>query len=398
MKLSNNAKKAIMLATLCSVAYFAVYIARNILSAVTPQMIELDFTESYIGQISSLYFVFYAVGQLINGIIGDKVKAVWMMTLGLGLAGLTTLIFPLVIKNALGATIIYALTGFFLSMIYAPMTKVISENMEEYMATRCSIGYTFASLFGSPAAGILAALFTWQATFYSSSIFLVVMAFLVALLFTVFEKRGIVKYNTYDKAEKVKIDVKLLIKRDIIKFTIVSILTGIIRTSVVFWLPTYISQYLNFSAKESAKIFTVVTLIISLTAFFAIFIYEKLGRRRDFTMLLYFIASGASFLLCYFISSPLVNIAFMVIAIMAANSAATILWSVYCPSMYDTGLVSTVTGFLDFASYMAAALANVLFANAATTIGWKNLLLVWTGIIVLGIINTILPIKRKSKK
>ena len=397
MNLSKNAKKAILLATLCSVAYFAVYIARNILSAVTPQMIELEYTESYIGKISSLYFVFYAVGQLINGIIGDKVKAKWMMTLGLALAGLMTLIFPLIIKHSIGATLIYGMTGFFLSMIYAPMTKVISENMEEYMATRCSIGYTFASLFGSHAAGVLAALFTWQTTFYSSSIFLAVMAFFVVLFFTMFEKRGIIKYNTYDKTERVRIDVKLLVKREIIKFTIVSVLTGIIRTSVVFWLPTYISQYLNFSAKESAEIYTVVTLIISLTAFFAIFIYEKLGRRRDFSMLIYFIVSAIAFILCYFISSPFINIAFMVIAIMAANSAATILWSVYCPSMYDTGLVSTVTGFLDFASYMAAALANVLFANAATTIGWKNLLLVWTGIIVLGIINTVLPIKNKAK-
>lgn len=397
MKLSNNAKKAVLLATLCSVAYFAVYIARNILSAVTPQMIELGFTESYIGKISSLYFVFYAVGQLINGIIGDKVKATWMMTLGLGLAGFTTLIFPLVINDVLGATIVYALTGFFLSMIYAPMTKVISENMEEYMATRCSIGYTFASLFGSPAAGVLATLFVWQTTFYSSSFFLILMAAIVAISFTTLEKRGVIKYNAYDKTDKVRIDVKLLVRREIIKFTIVSVLTGIIRTSVVFWLPTYISQYLNFSAKESASIYTVVTLIISLTAFFAIYIYERLGRRRDLSMLLYFIVSGVAFLLCYFISSPFINIAFMVIAIMAANSAATILWSVYCPSMYDTGLVSTVTGFLDFASYMAAALANVLFANAATTIGWKNLLLVWTGIIVLGIINTVLPIKRKAK-
>ena len=75
MKLSQNAKKAIYIGTLCSIAYFAVYIARNILSAVTPQMVALGYTEEYIGSISSLYFVFYAIGQLINGAIGDKIKA-----------------------------------------------------------------------------------------------------------------------------------------------------------------------------------------------------------------------------------------------------------------------------------------------------------------------------------
>lgn len=59
-------KNAIMLGTLCSISYLAVYIARNVLSAVTPKMIEGGFTEAYIGSVSSAYFIFYAVGQLIR--------------------------------------------------------------------------------------------------------------------------------------------------------------------------------------------------------------------------------------------------------------------------------------------------------------------------------------------
>lgn len=38
--IGQNAKKAIYIGSLCSVSYLAVYIARNILGAVTPQMIE----------------------------------------------------------------------------------------------------------------------------------------------------------------------------------------------------------------------------------------------------------------------------------------------------------------------------------------------------------------------
>ena len=75
MRLQQKTKNAIMIGSLCAVSYFGVYIARNILSAVTPQMVEGGYTEEYIGSISSLYFVFYAVGQLINGAIGDKIKA-----------------------------------------------------------------------------------------------------------------------------------------------------------------------------------------------------------------------------------------------------------------------------------------------------------------------------------
>ncbi len=53
MQFSRNVKNAIMIGALCSVSYFAVYIARNILSAVTPQMVALGYTEEYIGSISS---------------------------------------------------------------------------------------------------------------------------------------------------------------------------------------------------------------------------------------------------------------------------------------------------------------------------------------------------------
>ena len=113
MKLKQNVKNAIYLGVLCSIAYLSVYFARNILSAVTPQMIASDgFANEYIGKISSLYFMFYAVGQLINGAIGDKIKAKWMIFLGLLGAGVMNFLFMKLSANALSATVIYGFTGF----------------------------------------------------------------------------------------------------------------------------------------------------------------------------------------------------------------------------------------------------------------------------------------------
>ena len=148
MKFNQKAGNAIKIGTLCSVSYFAVYIARNILSAVTPQMIELGYTEEYIGKISSLYFICYAVGQLINGAIGEKIKSKWMICTGLMGAGITNLVFSNITLSPTAAMLVYGLTGFFLSMIYGPMTKVVSENTDPIHATRCSLGYTFAAFFG----------------------------------------------------------------------------------------------------------------------------------------------------------------------------------------------------------------------------------------------------------
>ena len=397
MKIGVKAKHAIMIGTLCSISYFAVYIARNILSAVTPQMVELGYTEEYVGRISSLYFIFYAVGQLINGAIGDKIKAIWMICVGLMGAGITNFVFSNITLYPQAAMIVYGLTGFFLSMIYGPMTKVVSENTDPIYATRCSLGYTFASFFGSPAAGLLASFLAWQNVFAASSGVLALMSVTGFLFFSVFERKKIVQYGLYKPEKKGAKNIRVLFKHKIVKFSLISILTGVVRTSVVFWLPTYISQYLGFSSKDAAMIFTVATAVISFTAFIAVFIYERLGFNINKTILLLFSCSAIFFLLTFLVHQPILNIVFIVLAIMSSNGSATMLWSRYCPSLRDTGMVSSATGFLDFLSYIAAAAANTIFANAATSIGWSNLVLVWLGLMIIGVIIA-LPYDKFRKK
>ncbi len=277
------------------------------------------------------------------------------------------------------------------------MTKVVSENTSLIYATRCSVGYNFASFFGSPLAGILAAIFLWQTVFYISGGILILMGVLCFILFTIFEKQGIVKYNQFKAARKSGGGIKLLIEREIIRFTFISILTGIIRTTVVFWLPTYLAQYLGFSTSVSAMLFTVSTLAISAAAFVSIFVYEKLGYNMNLTIVLSFVLSSIGFLGAFLFKTAAVNIGFMIIAIFAANCATSMLWSRYCPSLSDTGLVSSATGFLGFMSYMAASISSSLFANAVADIGWSKLVFVWFLLMVAGLL-VMVPVKKIIKK
>ena len=396
---NKKAMNAIYLGTLCSVSYLAVYFARNMLSAVTPQMIDsAGFTEPFIGKLSSMYFVCYAIGQLINGFIGDRIKAKYMISLGLLFAGISNFVFLNFVEYSIfAAQAAYGATGFFLAMIYAPMTKVVAENTEPIYATRCSMGYTFASFFGSPVAGLSAAFLAWQSVFLVGTFTLATMSVIVFVCFCIFEHRGTVRYGQYKPSKEKGQGVSVLFKHRIVKFTLISMITGVIRTSVVFWMPTYIAQYLGFSSEKSAMIFTVATFVISLTTFIVIFIYERLGYNMDLTILIMFIASAIAFSAVYFIKTPFLNICLFVLAIMASNGAATMLWSRYCPSLRDTGMVSSATGFLDFVSYMSAAAATTLFANAVDSLGWGNLILVWIALVSCGIIVA-LPYRRGEKK
>ncbi len=400
LKFKPAVRNAILLGGMCSISYLAVYLARDVLGVVSPQMIESGaFQTQQIGTLSSVYFIVYAFGQLINGAIGDKIKAKWMISIGLGVAGLCYIGVSFTAGSPMAAYILYGSTGFFLSMIYGPMVKVVSENTEPLYATRCSMGYTVASFIGSPLAGILAILMPWQGVFRFGSGLLIAMGLLCFVSFSVLERKKIVQYNRFDRksAQGEKGGIKLLIQRQIIKFTIISILTGVVRTSVVFWLPTYLSQHLGFATEKAAMIYTIATLFISSAPFIALFVYEHLRYNMELTILLMFGLSTVGFVVVFFMDQPVVNAIFLTLAIITSNAVASMLWSRYCPSLYDTGMVSAATGFLDFVSYMAASASSALFANAVSAIGWDGLVLVWIALMVLGVIVS-LPYDQFKKK
>ena len=396
-KFSTEAKKTIYIGVMCFLSYLAVYFARNILGAVTPHMLQDGtFTTEQIGTLSSIYFIVYAFGQLLNGMIGDKFKAKYMLGLGLALAGICNAAFALFSEHIIVIYISYGMTGFFLSMIYGPMAKIIAENLEGIYATRCSVGYTFASFLGSPLAGILAAVLVWQMVFFATSAALIIMGLLCFLALILYEKKGIVRYGEYVPGATGFRGLKTLLKHRLVRFTFVSVITGIARTTIVFWLPTYLSQYLGFSPDHSALLFTISTAVISSAAFVALIMYEKMFKyNMERTIVFSFAFAAVCFAGQFLITQPAVNIALMTLAILASDCAAAMMWTRYCPSLYETGLVSTVSGYLDFISYIAAAAASVIFANAVSAIGWNGLIIVWFALMIGGIF-TMVPSRKRA--
>ncbi|MBQ8534029.1 MAG: MFS transporter [Clostridia bacterium] len=386
--ISSNAKKAIMIGIMCSLSYLSVSLARNILSAVSPHILENGiYSEEQLGTLSSVYFLTYAIGQLINGILGNKIIPKYMISLGLSVGSVCIFSFYLFSDGFVVPAVAYGILGFCLSMIFAPMTRLIAENVDPSLTARTTAMYTFAALFGSPIAGLMAVGFYWNTAFLVTGGILLLMGIVCFITFISFEKRGYIRYLTQTKQQKKRSNISLLLKRSIVRFTVISFVTGIIRSSVIFWLPTYLSQYLGFSPDTSSLLFTVGTLVVSASPFVSVFLYEKIGSRLLPTVLISLISSSVCFAGVFFIKTPVLNLILILLAILSSGSADSIMWSVYCPSLKDTGMVSGATGYLDFVSYLAAALSSTLFANLVGYIGWRGLILVWFGLMATGILT-----------
>lgn len=399
MKMSEQGKKALTMGSVCAIAYCAVYICRNILSALSPQLKESGvFNEDQLGTMSSVFFVVYALGQLINGMIGDKIKGKYMVSLGLVLGSLCVISLAVIAGKPWVSYAVYGAMGFFLAMVYAPLTKLLSENNEPVYATRCVVGLAIGCDLGAPLAGLLGTALVWQGAFATSGGMLLAMGVIFFLLFTVYEKRGMVRYGQFKPAKEKGGSVKILLRRQILKWTFISMLTGVVRTAVLFWLPSYISQYLGFPKEQATLLFSAASAVLMVCSFLAVFIYSRLKNDLNVSVFVCFTGAAVCFLMAYLIRQPVVNLVFMVLAMVSSNCAACLMWNHYCPSLRDTGMVSSATGFLDFASYMAAAVSSKLFANAVGTIGWGNLILVWVGLMCSGVVAALLRTDKKHNQ
>lgn len=396
MKMSEKGKKALTMGSVCAIAYCAVYICRNILSALSPQLKESGvFNEDQLGTMSSVFFVVYALGQLINGMIGDKIKGKYMVSLGLVLGSLCVISLAVIAGKPWVSYAVYGAMGFFLAMVYAPLTKLLSENNEPVYATRCVVGLAIGCDLGAPLAGLLGTALVWQGAFATSGGILLAMGVIFFLLFTVYEKRGMVRYGQFKPAKEKGGSVKILLRRQILKWTFISMLTGVVRTAVLFWLPSYISQHLGFPNEQATLLFSAASAVLMVCSFLAVFIYSRLKNDLNVSVFVCFAGAAVCFLMAYLIRQPVVNLVFMVLAMVSSNCAACLMWNHYCPSLRDTGMVSSATGFLDFASYMAAAVSSRLFADAVGTIGWGNLILVWVGLMCSGVVAALLRTDKK---
>lgn len=394
---TQDAKNAFAIGAICTLGYVTCYFAKNLLGVVSPYMIEAKIYDiQYIGLLSTINMVSYAIGQLINGAIGEKLKAKYMIGCGLTFAGACYLIMSFFAQKDIVA-IAYCLSGFFLAMLFAPMVKLISENTQSVYTIRCCLGLSFGSYVGTPIAGLLAIVFQWKTVMVICGLSMIVMGVLSFMLFHRYEHIGNIRQKESQKKIKQSNCVKILLQNGIVKFSFVAILTGIVRTSVVFWIPTYLSQYLSLPTASATSIFTLMTLAQSAAPYINMVLIYNMVLKKNMNRMLFVMFSicTLSFAIMYFVPYTVVNVVFLFLAVLAANGGSSVIWNAYCPSLKETGMVSTATGYLNFLSYVAAAVANQLFANAVSDIGWGNLILVWGGLMLAGVL-LVLPIRRKN--
>ncbi len=380
----HKTSNSILIGIVAIAPYIANYFLRNMLGVFTPFILKAtEYSKEYLALLSSIYMIAYAAGQLFNGVLGDFVKPKIMVFSGLVSAGLVTMLFPFAGNSALRFGC-FAVLGYGLSMLRGPLMKVISENMKPSHARVTCVFFSFSSFAGPMIAGLFSLFLGWKAAFVSAGVLAALTAIAAFAVLALLEKNKIIAFQKTESFGIREMFGVFKIK-GFAFYIVIACLVEIAATSISFWIPTFLNEYIRFGESESSMVFSFISLMRALVPFMALWVYKICGERDTVIMYVAYAAAFLAFAAMLFIYPGIMTVVLLLIALMLNSLVSALLWSIYIPSLGKTGKVSGANGILDCTGYIAASAATTLFAHTVGAFGWKGLTAAWGVIPLIGL-------------
>ena len=161
--------------------YASYYLCRVNFAVAQPLILKEfpDWTMAQIGAIPSIYAIFYAAGQMINGTIGQKYGTRFMMSIAIFIAAITNLLFSQVSSYS-SMLIIWAVNGFAQSAGWPLVVQTISDwntsKRRGAIVGLLSTCYQVGNVLSWLLAGFLCDAYGWRTAFWVPSLILLPMS------------------------------------------------------------------------------------------------------------------------------------------------------------------------------------------------------------------------------
>ncbi len=349
-------------------------------------------------------FITYGAGQLISGIIGDRIPPRTMIAAGLCATSFINLSMSLLSNIAL-MTFLWCFNGFFQSMIWPPLTRMMVENLDDAAYARvCTMVNASASVstiavyLFAPTAIIFAG---WQLVFTVAG-FLGLFTVLFWLIGT-YPMRKVRNKEAHiiasEKSEKTKAcaETKSFKTGLLVMIMAAILLQGILRDGITTWMPAYITEV--FSLGSSSSI--LMTIILPIFSIFSItvtsFLQKKLNNELKTSSLLYALALAASMVLLPLFQTNVICAALLMAVITGCMHGINLMLISHLPKHFARfGRVSTISGTLNTCTYIGSAVSTYCFAVLSERFGWSFIIVSWAVISAVGFVLCALCIPKWS--
>ena len=164
------------------ITYASFYLLRvNISIAMPSIMSEFGLTKTNMGVVLTSLFFAYAIGQFINGQLGDKINARRIITFGLISSAILNIIFGFAAGSLILMAVLWGLNGYVQSMGWGPTVKTkanwFPKKIRGKISGRLGTSYIIGGAFSWFLAGTIARYFNWRFTFFIPAAICIIIAF-----------------------------------------------------------------------------------------------------------------------------------------------------------------------------------------------------------------------------
>lgn len=399
---TKKSDSALLITALFCLLYFTSYMTRKSFGAVKLGIPDSLLTDVQIGYIGSALFFTYGAGQIISGLLGDKIDPRKLIFWGLGLTTLCNAALPF-ITSVPALIVLWGVNGFAQALFWPPIVKLMTIYLKGDSYTKAVMSVSIAAQAALLAVYASAALFVnlnaWRGMFALACALAVLTAAALVLGFRTLERRhpGAVRdalagKNDAASAKEAAASIPATPKKEGLWRTVilsgllfVFVMTtslGYLRDGIEEWMSTYLYETFSLGADLSTLMNLFMPLFGMVCVRFAAVLHLKILRdeMREVTLLMS-VCAGATLLLGLFHAlHPAFSLCMIVLSVGCIHAANTSL-TCYLPARFvKSGKVSTVSGLVNAFTYVGSTLAASLVPALAASTGWAPTILSWCAV------------------
>lgn len=384
------------------VAYASLYLGRvNLAMALPVIQRDLGWTTAEVGLVGGVFFWVYALGQLINGHLGDRLPSKGIVLIGLvGTAAMNLL--TGFISSFGWMVALWAMNGYFQSMGWGPIVKMTSNwvpqsqrgRVSAFLGTSTVGGFMFSWLLASRLLGKYPG--RWQAVFWVPSALLAITAIIwAAMAKNRPEDVGFAPINPVQMdrsradGERLQAAWVFLVQPGLLLLAVVSALQGMVKDGINLWAPTLLMQSQNLAVAEATSQALWIPPFGFLGVLAAGWLNQKTGGDDGRIIgVFYGMAAVVAVVGSYMINKQSYFLTVLTIALCSGliYGINTLLMTSIPLQFQAIGKESTVAGFLDFAAYVGSGLAGVVTGTLLEYWSWARIMAMWGVICAIGAI------------
>ena len=370
--------------------YMVSYITRISYSAIVSEMAAATGNAaSTLGLALTGSAITYGTGQILCGIVGDRVSPKRMIGVGFLIVTLMNLLIPFC-KSSAPMIAIWCVNGFAQAFMWPPlvrmMTALFDESGYRLVSTRVSYGSSLGTIVVYLAAPLLISLLGWRSVFFSASAAGAVMLVLWLLLAPELppsasrEREAAAREVVGEKGRFA------FFSPVVIGIMLAIAFQGMLRDGVTTWMPSYISETFGMSRAASILTGVVLPLFAILCFWLAARLHERFFRNPVTCATVFFGMATLSALLLYLLDGRLAAVSVILSALLTGcvHGVNLMLICMIPPAYRARGNVSTVSGVLNSCTYVGSAISTYGIARIAEVGGWSLSLLAYLLISTVG--------------